>query len=163
MQRIKELEERIEAQKRQIKELEEKVRKVSVNFGADTQRRAVAPGVMQQKEAPNQGLEHGVWEHPVLDDPAVPPPEPCLSRPLCPSFGVTCGPATGALSCECFTVTAELGSRGCWGTAGLGPCGSGSGRTVQPFPWLFESRTEYPSRVDGVPVGTNLALSWGFL
>lgn len=53
MQRIKELEERIEAQKRQIKELEEKVRKASVNFGADTQRRAVAPGVMQQKEAPN--------------------------------------------------------------------------------------------------------------
>ena len=39
MQRIKELEERIEAQKRQIKELEEKVSKVSVNFGADSQRR----------------------------------------------------------------------------------------------------------------------------
>lgn len=81
--------------------------KVSVNFGADSQRRAVAPGAPQHwseagvllgKEAPNQGLECGVWEHPDLDDPAMPPPGPCLSRPQCPSLGGTCGPVTGALS-----------------------------------------------------------------
>lgn len=45
-----------------------------------------------------------------------------------------------------------------WGHVARGRGGLSS---PSPNPWLCESRTECPSRVDGVPMGTSLALSWG--
>ncbi|XP_044791439.2 janus kinase and microtubule-interacting protein 3 isoform X8 [Bubalus bubalis] len=144
--RIKELEERIEAQKRQIKELEEKVSKVSVNLGlthGEGRQLPVSHGTgLGRKRLRTRGWSTGSGN--TLASMTQPRhPQNRASRGLSvPASGVPLGqwpgpfhesPLLWLLSWQALGAGAQL----VWGHVTRGQGGPSSS---SPNPWLFESQ-----------------------